>query len=134
METVRERILADIKSTLENITQANGYNFNFSPQTVQRYIKDRAVSNRITWRLNYKCGSLPVGKVLRIELPAPGSVHWSSDYWKTITDSAARDTGLQTYIVDLPSGGLPLGSALVFTIHWLDDDRWEGSDYAVSII
>jgi len=37
METVRERILADIKSTLENITQANGYNFNFSPQTVQRW-------------------------------------------------------------------------------------------------
>ena len=112
----------------------DGRVFDMPPQTVQRYIKDRAVSNRITWRLNYKCGSLPVGKVLRIELPAPGSVHWSSDYWKTITDSAARDTGLQTYIVDLPSGGLPLGSALVFTIHWLDDDRWEGSDYAVSII
>ena len=37
METVRERILANIKSTLENITQANGYNFDFSSQTVQRW-------------------------------------------------------------------------------------------------
>ena len=37
METVRERILANIKSTLENITQANGYNFDFSPQAVQRW-------------------------------------------------------------------------------------------------
>ncbi len=37
METVRERILADIKTTLEGITQANGYNFDFTPQTVQRW-------------------------------------------------------------------------------------------------
>jgi len=37
METVRERILQNIKTTLEAVTIANGYNFDFTPQTVQRW-------------------------------------------------------------------------------------------------
>ncbi len=37
MESVRERIIANIKTSLEVITQANGYNFDFSSQTVQRW-------------------------------------------------------------------------------------------------
>ncbi len=37
METVRERILQNIKETLECITKEAGYNFDFSPQTVQRW-------------------------------------------------------------------------------------------------
>jgi hypothetical protein len=37
METVRERILANIKTTLEGITIANGYNFNLTAETVQRW-------------------------------------------------------------------------------------------------
>ena len=37
METVRERILANIKATLEGITIANGYSFDFTAETVQRW-------------------------------------------------------------------------------------------------
>jgi hypothetical protein len=37
METVRERVLQNIKTTLEGVTIANGYNFDFTPQTVQRW-------------------------------------------------------------------------------------------------
>ena len=37
METVRERILANIKTTLEGITVANGYNFDFTAETIQRW-------------------------------------------------------------------------------------------------
>ncbi len=37
METVRERIIANLKTTLEGITIAGGYNFNFSPETIQRW-------------------------------------------------------------------------------------------------
>jgi hypothetical protein len=37
METVRERILANIKTTLEGITIANGYSFDFTAETVQRW-------------------------------------------------------------------------------------------------
>jgi hypothetical protein len=37
METVRERILQNIKSTIEGVTIANGYNFDFTSETVQRW-------------------------------------------------------------------------------------------------
>ncbi len=37
METVRERILQNIKTALEAVTIANGYNFDFTPQTIQRW-------------------------------------------------------------------------------------------------
>lgn len=37
MESVRERILARIKTVLEGLTIANGYNFDFTSSTVQRW-------------------------------------------------------------------------------------------------
>jgi len=37
METVRERIFQNIKTVLEGVTIANGYNFDFTPATVQRW-------------------------------------------------------------------------------------------------
>ena len=37
METVRERILQNIKTVLEGVTIVNGYNFDFTTETVQRW-------------------------------------------------------------------------------------------------
>jgi len=37
METIRERILQNIKTVLEGVTIVNGYNFDFTPATVQRW-------------------------------------------------------------------------------------------------
>ncbi|MCK9555013.1 hypothetical protein M0R36_04250 [bacterium] len=36
-ETVREKILQNLKTTLESITTDNGYNFDFNADTVQRW-------------------------------------------------------------------------------------------------
>ncbi len=36
-ETVREKILQNLKTSLENITTDNGYNFDFNENTVQRW-------------------------------------------------------------------------------------------------
>ena len=43
------------------------------------------------------------------------------------------DTGLGVYIADLPSKDLASDAEIVFTIYWLDQDRWEGKDYQVRI-
>lgn len=37
METIREKILENIKTTLETIKKISGYNFDFFPETVQRW-------------------------------------------------------------------------------------------------
>jgi glucoamylase len=60
-------------------------------------------------------------------------VHWSLDGWRTPHDSETRDTGLGVHLVDLPAGGLPSGSELVFTFFWPQAGRWEGADYAVIV-
>ena len=36
-DTVREKILANLKTTLEGLTTGNGYNFNFTSDTIQRW-------------------------------------------------------------------------------------------------
>jgi len=66
-------------------------------------------------------------------LTCPGIVHWSFDNWQTAHDIDTRDTGLGTFIADLPSDALSLGRVMVFTFYWQRERRWEGMDYSVVV-
>ena len=72
---------------------------------------------------------MPRGKKLRLVLTAPALVHWSFDGWQTAQDIETSDTGLGTYVADLPTDQLPPGSEIVFTFYWLQEQRWEGTDF-----
>ena len=113
---------------------SDGRVFDLPPQTVQRYIKEKVGSNRVNWRINNKCSSIPAGKVLRLQLPAKAAVHWSTDGWKTARDLETRPTGLQAQVADLPVDSLPTGTTILFTFRWLEGDAWEGTDYSVQIV
>lgn len=63
----------------------------------------------------------------------PALVHWSIDGWKTSVDTNTRDTGLGIYTLDLPTASLPVGSQIVFTFLWTQENRWEGTDYSVVV-
>jgi glucoamylase len=60
-------------------------------------------------------------------------VHWSLDGWKSFQDTKTRDTGLDTYILDLPTASLPAGAEAIFTFYWPQENRWEGTDYTVKV-
>jgi glucoamylase len=111
----------------------DGRLFDQPPQTVQRYLKEKIVSSRLTWRFNHKLRSLPPGKILRIELMAPGVVHWTADDWKTCHDLKTHDAGLGIHIADLATQKFPEGRQVKFTFHWPDADQWEGKDFMVRI-
>ncbi|MEO6945561.1 MAG: glucan 1,4-alpha-glucosidase, partial [Nitrobacter sp.] len=64
----------------------DGKLFDQPPQPAERYLKKKTVSPRLIWRFNHKLYSLPPGKILRIELMAPASIHWTADEWKTCDD------------------------------------------------
>jgi glucoamylase len=113
---------------------SDGRVFDMPPQTVERYIKEKIESNRIIWRFNFKCQAIPAGKVLRIELLSMGFVHWSLDNWQTTHDTETRETGLGTYIVDLPMDSQPVRTHLVFTFYWSASKTWEGVDFGVNIV
>jgi len=85
------------------------------------------------WRFNNKTRSIPRNKTLRLVLCNPGRVHWTVDGWKSSHDTDARDTGLGIYILDLPTASLQPGAQAVFTFFWPNENRWEGTDYTVTV-
>src|SRR4029077_18615557 len=111
----------------------DGKVFDQPPQTVQRYLVDKPVQQFFEWRFNNKCRSVPRGRTLRLVLLYPALVHWSGDGWKTAQDANARDTGLGIYVLDLPTASLPVGGQVVFTLFWPNENRWESTDYSVTV-
>lgn len=111
----------------------DGQLFDQPPQTVQRYLKEKTVSPRLTWRFNHKLRSLPPGKILRIELMAPAVIHWTADDWKTCQDIKTLDAGVEIHLADLPTQSLPEGTQIKFTFFWPDAGHWEGKDSLVRV-
>lgn len=111
----------------------DGQLFDLPPQTVQRYLKEKTVSPRLTWRFNHKLRSLPPGKILRIETLAPAVIHWTTDNWKTCHDEKTHDAGLGIHMADLPTKSLPAGRQIKFTFHWPEAGHWEGRDFVVRV-
>lgn len=102
-------------------------------QAAQRYLGSKNVSPYVLWRFNHKIRTLPAGKILRVEAPASGMVHWSADGWATSQDVPMQDTHIGLFAADLPTQKLSAGGSIEFTFYWPDGDRWEGQNFTVSI-
>jgi len=111
----------------------DGKIFDQPPQTVKRYLVDKHVRQIFGWRFNNKTRSIPPNKTLRIVLLTPARVHWSVDSWTTSHDTDARDTGLGIHVLDLPTASLPAGGQAIFTFYWPAENRWEETEYHVTI-
>ncbi len=107
--------------------------FDLPPQTVQRYVIEKTPSPRMVWRFNHKIRSIHVGKALRIETLTGAVVHWTADDWNTVQNVTSRDVGIGVHVVDLATEALTEGRQVKFTFHWCDADRWEGTDFIVSV-
>jgi glucoamylase len=112
----------------------DGHVFDMPQQTRQRYQIARVRARFGIWCLNNKPRWLEQGKDLRIALPEPALVHWSSDGWRRSFDTPTRDTTLGLHVADLETAHLAIGTEIVFTIRWSHDERWDGADYRVLII
>ncbi len=111
----------------------DGRIFDQPPQTVKRYQVEKPVRKIFGWRFNNKSRTIPRNKTLRIVMLSPAVVHWSIDDWKTAHDTETRDTGLGIHTLDLPTASLPGGGQAVFTFFWPKENRWEGTDYRVTV-
>lgn len=112
----------------------DGKVFDLPPQPVKRYLEQQTRSTLAIWRVNQKRRTIPVGVRLRIDLTAPATIHWSCDNWQSTSETPTRSTGLGTFVADLATATQGPGAAIVFTIYWIDDQRWEGRNYQVSIV
>jgi len=111
----------------------DGKIFDQCPHTVKRYQVEKRGAVYWSWRFNNKCRSIPQGKMLRLALLAPAMVHWSDDGWRTPHDVKTVASGLGVHFADLPTDGLPSGREVVFTFFWPEGERWEGTNFTVSI-
>jgi glucoamylase len=111
----------------------DGAVFDMPPQTRERYIANTPPPAPQAWRLGSKISTIGLGRVLRLEVLQPASVHWSADKWATAHDSVAEPTGLGTFICDLPTSGLHAGAAVHFTLFWTQTNERQGADFEVEI-
>lgn len=111
----------------------DGKIFDQPPQTYQRYVVEKHGRQHYGWRFNNKARTVPRNQTLRINLLSPALVHWSTDNWETAHDTNTRDTGLGLYTLDLPTASLPVGGQVVFTFLWAEQNRWEGTDFRVTV-
>jgi len=109
----------------------DGEIFDRPPQTVQRYLVEKATSRHISWRFNNKLRAMPPGRILRVETRTAAIVHWSVDDWRTAQDTRTRDTTLGIHVADLPTLDLRIGERVEFTFNWPEVDRWEGVNFVV---
>lgn len=70
---------------------------------------------------------------MRVELPSATVVHWSVDGWRTAHDTPTEDSGFGVHFADLGTTGFKSGDAIVFTIYWPAENRWEGVDYQLAV-
>jgi glucoamylase len=103
------------------------------PQPIIRYQTKRTSSKFVAWRFNQKIRTIPHGRNLRIEVLVPATIHWSSNGWKTVTDSKTVDPGLGIHYADLETTGLSPGQSVVFTFFWPEANKWEGADFQVIV-
>ncbi|MGH7034315.1 MAG: glucan 1,4-alpha-glucosidase [Stellaceae bacterium] len=107
--------------------------FDMPPQPRERYQVQGVQRHHAVWRFNNKCHRVTAGRVVRIELSSTALVHWSTDGWRTVHDTPTEDSGLGIHFADLGTRGLKPGDAVVFTIYWFAENRWEGVDYQLAI-
>lgn len=111
----------------------DGRVFDLPPQPVERYQIKKTVSPLRSWRFNHRLRSLPPGKRLRVEVLAPAMVHWSVDSWRTFKDDLTTKNVFGMHVVELPTQTLAPGSQVAFTFYWPDAEKWEGTNFLVTI-
>jgi hypothetical protein len=60
-------------------------------------------------------------------------IHWSIDDWRTTRDVRTADSTLGIDVADLPTDGVPAQCTVAFTLLWLDEARWEGVNFEVTV-
>jgi glucoamylase len=97
----------------------------------RRYTEGLAHDPAFVWSHKHQISRLAAGRRLRVQLPRPGSVHYTFDEWKTFDEVEAIDTTLGVWVAEIPSSKLTPGSEFSWTAHYMTG--WEGKNFSLTI-
>jgi glucoamylase len=108
------------------------------PEVEGRYItRNQGPSRKVEiWNFQRKNEALDFQRraaIVRFPIDRPFVLRWSNNTWQTFTDSHSTEfqqSGI--HVVDLPTAGLA-GPTFVFTFFWPTDNRWEGSNFTITL-
>ena len=97
----------------------------------RRYTEGAAHEPAFVWTHRHQITKLAPGRRLRVQLPRPGSIHYSFDDWKTFGEVEAIDTTLGVWVAEVPSNKLAAGTTFAWTAHYMTG--WEGKNYTLTV-
>jgi glucoamylase len=97
----------------------------------RRYTEGASHEPAFVWTHRHQITRLAPGRRLRVQLPRPGSVHYTFDEWKTFREVEAIDTTLGVWVAEVPSNKLAAGSTFSWTAHYMTG--WEGKNYTLTV-
>lgn len=101
---------------------------------VEVYLKqDNPKRRALHWRIDTPFDVLRVGRDLLIDLAAPFVLHFGFDGWQAVHDKLSVALPFGRHGVRLASEDFGRWNIVNFTFYFPDQDRWQGSDYHVSI-
>jgi glucoamylase len=112
---------------------ADGKIFDLIELAYDRYVRRSAARKAIeVWKWKRHVRTAVAGTLLRIQATKPFLLHWTNDEWQNPLDSRSQATGIGVQFVDIPVG-LQQMAPIRFTFFWLEEERWEGSDFVVVV-
>jgi len=97
----------------------------------RRYTEGPALEPAYVWSHKHQIARIAAGRRLRVQLPRPGSVHYTFDGWQSHSELDASDTTLGVWIADVPCNRLPAGAEFSWTAHYMTG--WEGKNFSLTV-
>ena len=113
---------------------ADGKVYDAVPEVVARYLGKRDPKSRLRiWKAERQIRFIEPGDTLRMHANEAFTLHWSSDDWQTVDDTKSTTNALQLHFADLSASAIESGASIRFTFHWEKENRWEGTNYSVTV-
>ena len=112
---------------------ADGRVFDLIQEVADRYIGGPPRPRIEIWKRNRQITAMRAGAKLRIQAPAPFSLHWTRNEWQTVNDTISTMVPIGICYVDIE---VKAGEAapVRFTFFWREGGTWEGRDYVIEIM